>query len=403
MADLGLRTLDDLKSIPQKRVVVRVDFNVPVDESGRITDDTRIKAAIPTLQELTRASARVIILSHRGRPSGWKGASLEGVALRLSSLMDRPVTFVDDIVGKTAHQAVQALKPGHLLLLQNLRYEAGEKAGDPAFAERLAALGELYVNDAFGTAHRGDASVALLPKILPGYAGRLLMRELLALKPLVDGPKRPYWAVIGGSKVSDKAELLGALLSRVDGIAVGGGMANTFLKAQGHHLGASKVERDVLDMARNILERAKEMGVRILLPETLVVAKSFDKAASPRTVSLKDLEADDIALDLAQESVDRMLAAMHSARTIFWNGPLGVFEWDNFAEGTMRMARGLAQLPGQVIVGGGDSVAAIEKAGVFSSMAHVSTGGGAALKMLEGQTLVGVQALMHSPKGWGNG
>ncbi len=399
MADLGLRTLDDLKSVKQKRVLVRVDFNVPMDEFGGITDDTRIKAAVPTLQELTGASARVIILSHRGRPSGWQGASLEGVASRLGTLMDRPVTFVDDIVGKTAHQAVQALAPGRLLLLENLRYEAGEKAGDPAFAERLAALGDLYVNDAFGTAHRGDASVALVPKILPGYAGRLLMRELLALKPLVDGPERPYWAVIGGSKVSDKAELLGALLSRVDGIAVGGGMANTFLAAQGHHLGASKVERDVLDTARNILERAKSLGVRILLPDKLVVAKAFEKEASPRTVSLKDLEADDIALDLAQESVDVMLAAMQSARTIFWNGPLGVFEWDNFAQGTMRMARGLAQLPGQVIVGGGDSVAAIEKAGVFSRMAHVSTGGGAALKMLEGQTLVGVDALMHSPKG----
>ncbi len=399
MADLGLRTLDDLKSVKQKRVLVRVDFNVPMDEFGGITDDTRIKAAVPTLQELTGASARVIILSHRGRPSGWQGASLEGVASRLGTLMDRPVTFVDDIVGKTAHQAVQALAPGRLLLLENLRYEAGEKAGDPAFAERLAALGDLYVNDAFGTAHRGDTSVALVPKILPGYAGRLLMRELLALKPLVDGPERPYWAVIGGSKVSDKAELLGALLSRVDGIAVGGGMANTFLAAQGHHLGASKVERDVLDTARNILERAKSLGVRILLPDKLVVAKAFEKEASPRTVSLKDLEADDIALDLAQESVDVMLAAMQSARTIFWNGPLGVFEWDNFAQGTMRMARGLAQLPGQVIVGGGDSVAAIEKAGVFSRMAHVSTGGGAALKMLEGQTLVGVDALMHSPKG----
>ncbi len=399
MPEPSLRTLDNLGDISGRRILVRVDFNVPVDSADNITDDTRIRAALETLGELSQKRARVIIMSHRGRPSGWGGASMDLVARRLAELMACPVDFVDDVVGDAAQKRVAALEPGGFLLLQNLRYEPGEKAGDRGFAERLSRLGDLYVNDGFGTAHRQDASVAFVPRILPGFAGRLLMRELKGLQPLLTGPQRPYWAVIGGSKVSDKVGLLGSLLQKVDGIAVGGGMANTFLKAQGYDMGASRVETTAMVTAGEILKEASDRGVKVLLPSTVLAAKGFSEEAPFRVAKPGALASDEMALDLGPVAVDEMLTHLKGAHTIFWNGPLGVFEWEHFRQGTMAMARGLAGLPAQVIVGGGDSVAAVTQAGLGGRFAHVSTGGGAALEFLEGKTLPGVAALIQSPGG----
>lgn len=395
----SLRTLDDMPALAGRRVLVRVDFNVPVDEDGHITDDTRIRGALDTLAELKRRGARIIVMSHRGRPKGWDGASMDVVVPRLHELLGGSVTFVDDVVGEKAQQAVDHLKSGDVLLLQNLRYEPGEKAGDKVFAEQLAHLGEFYVNDAFGTAHRQDASVARVPVLLPGYAGRLLTRELEALSGLIHDAPQPYWAIIGGSKVSDKVGLLDSLMDHVKGLIVGGGMANTFLVAQGCDMGSSKVEAEAVDTARQILAKGEERGVRIILPHLLVVAEAFAADAPARVAEPGELRPQEMALDVAPESVDAMLQALHSAKTVLWNGPLGVFEWSRFAEGTMRMAKGLAQLPARVVVGGGDSVAAVTRAGVAEKLAHVSTGGGAALELLEGQTLPGVAALINSPKG----
>ncbi len=393
------RTLDELPDVRGQRVLVRVDFNVPTDQRGRITDDTRIRGVLDTLTELKRREAKIIIISHRGRPKGWGGASLQPAAERLSQLIGASVAFVDDVVGEKAQRAVEALKPGELLVLQNLRYEPGEKGADPAFAHRLKNLADYYVDDAFGAAHRRDASVALVPELLPGYAGRLLMRELDALTQLVDGAEHPYWAVIGGSKVSDKVELLSTLLEKVDGIAVGGGMANTFLAAQGLNMGASRIESAAFELVRGILAKAAEQSVEIVLPELVVSATGFRPDAPLRITAPGELEAGEMALDVAPVSVAHMLEQMRSARTVFWNGPLGVFEWEQFKLGTMAMARGLADLPAYTVVGGGDSVAAVNESGVVTRLGHVSTGGGAALELLEGKTLPGVAALMNSPRG----
>ncbi len=399
MPNVPFRTLDDMPPLQGRRVLVRVDFNVPVDDQGRITDDTRIRGALDTLRELSNRGARVVVASHRGRPKEWGGASLDIAAERLEKLMNRSVAFVDDVVGLEAEAAVERLRDGDVLVLQNLRYEPGEKKADPAFAEKLARWADLYVNDAFGTAHRGDASVALLPALRPGYAGRLLARELTALQELVDGARRPYWAVVGGSKVSDKVGLIGALLDRVDGLAVGGGMANTFLVAQGYDMGASKVETEAVATAAEILARAEKSNIPILLPQRVVAARGFAQDAPSREAAPGDLTADEMALDVSPAAVDVMLEAMTDAATVLWNGPMGVFEWERFQAGTMRMAEGLAALGAQVVVGGGDSVAAVTQAGIADRLAHVSTGGGAALELLEGKTLPGVRALINSPRG----
>ncbi|MCY0879010.1 MAG: phosphoglycerate kinase [Firmicutes bacterium] len=400
MPNPRFRTLDDMpRDLQGKRVLVRVDFNVPVDDEGRITDDTRIRGALPTLRELGDRGARVVVMSHRGRPKGWGGASLDIAAERLGQLLGRPCHFVDDIRGEKAQQAVAALQPGEYLLLQNLRYDPGEKNQDEAFARDLAQLGDFYVNDAFGTAHRADSSVALVPRFLPAFAGRLMEKELRALAGLLEGAAHPYWAVIGGSKVSDKVGLLGALLSRVDGLAIGGGMANTFLAAEGYNLGASRVETEALETARRILADAKAKGIPVLLPEALVAADGFRPDAKSRIVRPGELGTEEMALDVAPQAIDRMLEAMAQAKTVFWNGPMGVFEWPAFSVGTMRMAQGLAALNADVVVGGGDSVAAVTQAGVQDRLAHVSTGGGATLALLEGQTLPGIQALSESQEG----
>ena len=314
-------------------------------------------------------------------------------------MLSTPVEFVDDVAGDNAAQRVAALKPGHFLLLQNLRYDPGEQARDGEFARRLARLGDFYVNDAFGTAHRADVSVAMVPGLIPGYAGRLLMAEIAALSLLREGPERPYWVVIGGSKVSDKVGLLGALMGRVDGIVIGGGMANTFLQAQGVAMGASKVEAESLSVAIDILRMARDHDTALVLPDQVVAARGFAADAPARVAAPGELGAEEMALDVAESSIDAMLDRMKEARTVFWNGPMGVFEWERFRQGTMRMAQGLARLSAKVVVGGGDSVAAIDLAGVADRLFHVSTGGGAALEFLQGKVLPGVDALKHSPRG----
>lgn len=400
MSDHLLRTLDDVGDIRGRRVLVRVDFNVPVDaKSGLVSDDTRIVGALDTIGELRDKGARIILMSHRGRPKGWGGASLEVAALRLQELLGVPVQFVDDITGAKAQEAADQLKSGDILVLQNLRYNPGEKGQDEAFAQQLAQLGDLYVNDAFGTMHRSDASVALLPKFLPGYAGRLVAKELTVLGDLVKHAEHPYWAIIGGAKVSDKVGLLAALLEKVDGLVVGGGMANTFLVAQGLSMGASKVESEAVDTAKGLLERARDLGIQVVLPKRLVAAEGFSEEAPYRTVAAGELKDNEMALDVDSEDVEKMLQTLKSAKTILWNGPLGVFEWPHFRQGTMMMAKGLASLPARVIVGGGDSVAAVTQAGVKDQLAFISTGGGATLELLEGKRLPGVQALMEYPKG----
>lgn len=392
------RTMDDLPHLAGKTVLVRVDFNVPVNDAGEMTDDTRIRGALNTLRELTESQAKVVVVSHRGRPKKWGDASLEVAAERLQALMGSPVHFVDDILGEKAEQAIEALKPGEICMLQNLRYEPGEKAGDQQFSKRLASYADFYVNDAFGTAHREDASCAVVPKWLPGYAGRLLEQELSILSQVVDHPKRPYWAVLGGAKVSDKVGLIAELIKRVDGIVVGGGMANTFLAAQGKDMGASKVEDEARDQAREILELARGASVPVVLPDAVVAAKGFHQDAPHRIVAPGELAQNEMALDVAPSAVDRMLDSLNDAGTVLWNGPMGVFEWPAFREGTMRMAKGLAALNADVIVGGGDSAAAVAEAGIQDQLTHVSTGGGAALKFLEGQPLPAVVALSQSPK-----
>ncbi|NMP22145.1 phosphoglycerate kinase [Sulfobacillus harzensis] len=393
------RTLDVLPVVEGRRVLVRVDFNVPVDDQDQVTDDTRIRGALDTLMELRRRGAELILMSHRGRPKGWGGASMEVVVPRLSELLECDVAFIDDIAGDRAAKKAASLRPADVLLLQNLRYDPGEKAGDRDFARRLAALGEFYVNDAFGTAHRADASVALLPTLLPGYAGRLMTHELLILSQLLHDAEHPYWAVVGGSKVSDKVELLDALLDRVDGLAVGGGMANTFLVAEGYDMGASKVESEAVKTAKRLLDKAAAKKVPLLLPERVTAAKDFKPDAEHRVAKPGELGADEMALDVAPEAVDKMLETMTGARTVLWNGPMGVFEWDAFSEGTLRMAEGLANSSARVVVGGGDSVAAVARAGVQDRLFHVSTGGGATLEFLQGKPLPGVEALINSIKG----
>lgn len=381
-----------------KRILVRVDYNVPVDE-GKITDDTRIQATIPTLQKLLDRGACLIVMSHRGRPKGVDPAlSMRVVAERLKDLITAPVHFVEDVVGETAVAASRQLQPGEIMVVENVRFDPGEKNGDEAFAKRLAALGDFYVNDAFGTAHRNDASVVGVGAILPAYAGLLMERELHALGQILGDPQSPYWAIVGGAKVSDKVLLLRHLLELTDGIAIGGGMANTFLVAQGVDMGASKVEPEAVSTAKEILEQATATQRKILLPVDLVLATSFAADAPRRIAEVGDVQEGEMALDIGPKSVARYLAALSDAKTVLWNGPMGVFEWEAFAQGTMGIAQGLAELPAKTVIGGGDSVAAVAKAGVKDRMAHVSTGGGATLEFLEGKPLPGVEILARWAK-----
>ena len=397
MAD-AFRRMEEMGDVEGKRVLVRVDFNIPLDPAtGRIMDDSRIQGSLPTLVRLLEQKARVIAISHRGRPSKPNTQdSLEPVADYLRDHLPFPVHFVSDILSPQVAQASRDLKPGELLILENLRFHPGEKTNSREFAKFLSDLADIYVNDAFGTAHREDASIVGIPELLPAYAGMLMARELDALNRILTHPDRPYWAIIGGAKVSDKVKLLGRLLELVDGLVIGGGMANTFLSAQGYDMGRSLVEPGALDTAKELLVMAHTQSIPVILPTDVIVAKKFAKDASWRRIQVQDIETDDMALDIGPMTVHKITESLSSAKTILWNGPMGVFEFDAFAEGTLAVARELARLSAAVVVGGGDSVAAVNKAGVKDRLTHISTGGGATLRYLEGEDLPGVRALKHA-------
>jgi phosphoglycerate kinase len=388
---MNKKTVRDI-DVAGKRVLVRVDFNVPL-EKGQVTDDTRIRAALPTIRYLIDHRARVILMSHLGRPKGGPSDDLrlEPVARRLSELLGQEVHYVRDCIGPEVEAAVQALGEGEVLLLENLRFHPEEEKNDPAFAAQLAKLGDVYVNDAFGAAHRAHASTVGIAQYLPAVAGFLMEKELTFLGKALESPERPFITILGGAKISDKIGVIRNLLSRVDRLLIGGGMANTFLKAMGYEMGDSLVEMESLDVARELLQAA---GDKLRLPVDVVIADRFDNDAERRVVKVDAVPAGWRVLDIGPETVAAFRAELANARTVVWNGPMGVFEFPNFAAGTFAIAETLASLPATTIVGGGDSVAAVQKAGVAYQITHISTGGGASLEFLEGRTLPGVAALL---------
>ena len=394
MDKLTIRDID----VADKRVFVRVDFNVPLAD-GKVTDDSRIRASIPTIQALTGAGARVVLASHLGRPDGkvQDGLRLRPVAERLTALLRQNVLVTGDALGVGTEDTVRRLRPGEVLLLENLRFHAEEERNDEAFAEALAAYCDIYVNDAFGTAHRAHASTVGIARIRPAYAGLLMEREIEMLSKLLEAPERPFAAILGGAKVSDKIKVIDNLLTKVDTLILGGGMANTFLLARGATIGKSLAEHDRVDDARRILDAAEANGVRVVLPIDVIVAKEVTRGTEYKTLQAEKIPASWHIVDLASESVAAVEEALAGVRTVFWNGPLGVFEIPSFAHGTNAVARFLAdQADGgaTVVVGGGDSAAAVTQQGLADRMTHISTGGGASLEFLEGRELPGVSILL---------
>jgi len=390
---MGLRTIRDV-DVQGKRVLVRVDFNVPI-ENGKVLDDWRLRATLPTIRYLTERGAKVILLSHLGRPKGKRDEqfSLRPVAQRLSELLGQPVQFADDCVGEVAEQGVARLRAGEVLLLENLRFHAGEEANDEAFAQQLARLGDVFVNDAFGAAHRAHASVHAITKFLPSYAGLLMEREVTHLSRLLEAPEKPFVAVLGGAKVSDKIGVIRNLLTKVDALLIGGAMAFTFLKAQGYETGKSLVEADKLDLANALLREGKEKGVELVLPVDVVVAESDAEDAATQVVPATAIPADKAGYDIGPETANLFAERIRTAKTVFWNGPMGRFERTPFKAGTKAVAEALAQCSGTTVVGGGETAAAAFEFGIAEKVTHVSTGGGAALELLEGRELPGVVAL----------
>jgi phosphoglycerate kinase len=381
-------------SVAGKRVFVRVDFNVPLD-GQTITDDTRIRAALPTIEHLVDQGARVILCSHLGRPKGKPNDAfrLNPVSNRLAELLGKPVKTVSDVVGPEAKDAAARLSDGEIMLLENVRFEPGEEKNDPNLARELASLADIYVNDAFGAAHRAHASTAGIAGFLPAYAGFLMDAEVSALQRLLDKPERPFITILGGAKVSDKLAVIENLIPKVDVLLIGGGMANTFLLAQGRRIGSSLAERDFEIKARELLEQAADSGTEILLPIDVAVAADFD--GTPEIVSVDNVRDDRAIFDIGPESVATFTARIGAARTIFWNGPMGVFEKPAFANGTRAIALAVANSDAFTVVGGGDSVAAVEQTGVADRISHISTGGGASLEFVEGRELPGLTPLQE--------
>ncbi|MDD2394607.1 MULTISPECIES: phosphoglycerate kinase [Sphaerochaeta] len=377
-----------------KKALVRVDFNVPLKD-GVVTDDTRIQAALPTINYLLEKGASVVVMSHFGRPKGKKNPefSMAPIAKRFSELLGKPVVLAKDVIGSEVAAQVAALNKGDVLLLENVRFYAEEEANDPEFAKSLAAFGDVYVNDAFGTAHRAHASTEGVAHYLPSYAGFLIEKEVKFMAPLLENPDKPFVAIIGGSKVSSKISVLESLVRTCNTIVIGGGMAYTFLAVQGHSIGKSLVEEDYKETAASFLAKAKEKGVQVILPVDHLCGEEFKEDTAVIKVDSADIPQNLIGMDIGPKTVELIVAAVTKAKSVVWNGPMGVFEFNSFANGTLTVAKALAQSSATTVVGGGDSVAAINKFDLADKISHVSTGGGASLEFLEGQVLPGIKAL----------
>lgn len=390
---MNKKTLRDL-DVKGKKVFCRVDFNVPMKD-GTITDDTRIKAALPTIGYLIGQGARVILATHLGRPKGEvvEELRLDPVAKQLSNILEKEVLKTDAVYGKEVDEAIDQLEDGDVLLIENVRFEAGEEANDEALAQAFASMADVYVNDAFGTAHRAHASTAGVAQLLPAAAGYLMEKEINVLGKALENPERPFTAIIGGAKVKDKINVIDHLLDKVDHLLIGGGLAFTFVKALGHDIGNSLVEEDKLELAKEFMTKAKEKGVQFLIPEDAIVADSFSETADSKIVSVEEIPSDWMALDIGPKTRETYEKVIAQSQLVVWNGPMGVFEMAPFAGGTKEVARALAETEGYTVIGGGDSAAAVELFDFAEAMDHMSTGGGASLEYMEGKVLPGIDAL----------
>ncbi len=394
-------TIDSVE-LKDKKVLVRVDFNVPLDENMNVTDDNRIVESLPTIKKIIAEGGKAILMSHLGRPKGKVNPkySLKPVAEKLSGLLGQPVKFAPDCIGDAVKAMADGLKPGEVLLLENLRFHAEEEANDPAFAEKLAAVADLYVNDAFGSAHRAHASTEGVTKFVKtAVSGYLMKKELDYLGGALGNPVRPYCAILGGAKISGKIDVINNILDKVDTLIIGGGMAYTFFKAMGHEIGTSLLEAEKIDLAKELLEKVKDKGLNFLLPVDVRVTAEFSNDSPAEVVAIDKMPADKMGLDIGPETVKLFSQAVKNSKTVVWNGPMGVFEFDNYATGTNAIAEALVEATAEgsiTVVGGGDSAAAIAKAGLKDKVTHVSTGGGASLEFLEGKVLPGVDVLNNA-------
>jgi phosphoglycerate kinase len=397
---IARRTLDALP-VQSKRVLVRVDYNVPLNEQGGITDDTRIRETLPTLNALLQKDAALILCAHLGRPKGKPNPqySLKPVAARLEELLKRPVQMAPDCVGPEVEGMAKALKPGEILLLENLRFHAEEEANDPNFAQKLASLADAFVQDAFGAVHRAHASTKGVTERLPSAAGLLLAKEIYFLSRALENPEKPFIAILGGAKVSDKIAVIDSLLEKVNGLVIGGAMAYTFLKAQGVEVGNSRVELDKVDVAKNLLKKAQDKHIQVFLPQDHVVVQQVDAKAPSQVTPTRAIPQGWIAVDIGPNTAKALTPLLQKAKTVLWNGPMGIFEMAPFANGTLSVAKALSEATkhgAMTIVGGGDSVAAVKQAGLSDELSHISTGGGASLEFLEGKALPGIAALPNA-------
>ncbi len=394
------KTIRDI-SVDGKRTLVRVDFNVPLDRSGKITDDSRIRAALPTIEYLTERRARVILLSHFGRPKGKvvEKMRLNVVAERLSEITGHPVVMAPDCIGPEVEQLVSSMQDGDILFLENLRFHSGEEAGDDAFAASLAKFGDVFVNDAFGTSHRAHASISGIPRYLPAVAGFLLEKEIRELGKVLEGAVRPFAALLGGAKMSDKVAVIENLMSRVDSLLIGGAMASTFLKAQSYEVGLSLVEAEMLDKARQIMRNTEKQGVRLLLPEDVVIAPETNNTSETSVVSIENIASEKRIVDMGPRTIDNFGKELVNCRTVFWNGPMGIYEVPGFDRGTRDMAGKIASLDASTIIGGGSTADIVYEMRLAEKMTFISTGGGASLDFLSGKTLPGISVLTDVSQG----